>query len=279
MRPVFLVENFYSTLQFPAHVVSAEEEATDNEAFRVSTGRRSGRDKWSPTTLNSDTYIDTACDRVRAADCIVLDRGHNLGGYDVELRGSNQAAFTTYETILDITLPTASAPGHIDDALGVRTEEGAWLKRFAPRPYQYWRTFVPAMGASLKPEIVGLWLGLSYSPQYLDMPWNEDGTELVVRQTGNEVGWVGRGVANKVRTGAISLSLSSYQEYEAKARYHLQGLYADGFPMWIIFDEEQADRAVLADMPAGSLRLEYTPGAHGYRTGQVGWREREPLTV
>ncbi len=279
MRPIFLVENFYSKLQFPDHTISAEEEATDNEAFRVANGRRSARDKWAPTTLNSASYVDAACDRIRAADCIALDRGHNLAGYDIELRGSNQAAFTTYESVLDLTLPTYTAPGDIDDALGVRTEEGAWIKRFDMRAYKYWRLYVDAMGAGLKPNVVGLWLGLSFSPQYLDMPWNEDGADLVVKQAASESGWLGRGVANKVRSGTITLALSSFQEYDTKARYHLQGLYGEGFPMWIVFDEAQADRAVLAELPAGGLHFDLAGGTHGYRVGQIAWREREAATA
>lgn len=276
MNPVFCVENFYNVLQFPGlHTISAEEEATDHEALRVGDGRREAGDYWTSTTLNSDTYNDAACDRPRAADYIAIDRGHNLAGYDIELRGSMQSDFSTYETIIDITLPSASGPGDIDDTLGVRTEEGAWIKRFDRRVYRYWRTFIPAMGASLKPEVVGLYLGGSYSPDYFDKPWNEDGADLLVQEAINQHGWSGRGPANKMRAGTIQLSLSSFDEYDAKARYHLQGLYNEGFPMWIVFDEKQADRAVLAEMPPGRLGFMLEPG-WGFRRAQLNWREREP---
>ena len=279
MNPVMAVENFCSAgvgWQFPDHTITANEEATGSEVERVADGRRGAADKWTPTTANSAAYVNVACDRTRAANFIALDRGHNLAGYDLELRGSQQSAFTTYETVLDITLPSATAAGNIDDALGVRTEEGAWFKRFDLNTYQYWRVHIPAMGASLKPEIVGLWLGLCYAPDYFDKPWGEDGAELIHQETQSPSGWAGRGVANKQRSGVVQLSLSTFEEYDHEARYHVQGLYGEGFPMWIAFDETQADRAVLAELPLGRLAFSLT-GTWGYRSAAIPWREREPL--
>ena len=268
MNPVMAVENFCGAgvgRQFPNHTITANEEATGNPVEHVANGRRGASDVWTPTTVNNAAYVNIACDRTRGANFIALDRGHNLAGYDLELRGSQQSAFTTYETILNITLPSASGAGDIDDALGVRTEEGAWLKRFDLSAYQYWRIHIPAMGASLKPEIVGLWLGLCYAPDYFDKPWVEDGAELLHQESRAPSGWAGRGVANKQRSGTIQVSLSSFDEYDHEARHHIQGLYGEGFPMWVVFDENQADRAVLAELPPG--RLAFSLGGNwGYRS-------------
>ena len=77
--PRFLTENFWNLDQFAGHTLTAEEETTGNEAWRVGTGRRVGgtiRNYWTPTMTNSDTWIECKCDRTRAANMLVIDRSH-----------------------------------------------------------------------------------------------------------------------------------------------------------------------------------------------------------
>ena len=272
-RPVFLSENLFNERQFPDHTIDAEEEPTGYEAWRVATGRRSGIHWWEPTTANSDTYIDVTCDRVRAADLLVIDRGHNLANYDFEIRGS-QDDFTTYETVLDTTIPAVSTPGTLDD--GVLTEEGVYIRRVDLRGYKYWRPFIPAMGAGLKPKIVGLYLGLSYSPEHLDMPLGVDADTMIVAETQSEAGWLGRGSVTQRREDTINLRLSNFTEYD-QARYHIQGLYGAGFPMWYIPDDEQADQAMCIVRPAGGSLGFYRRTDYGYAQASFAYLEHEPL--
>jgi hypothetical protein len=110
------------------------------------------------------------------------------------------------ETVVSITLPAASAPGSLDDTLGVRTEEGAWVKRFSLRAAKYWRWYVPAMGVGLKPQVVGLYLGLAFAPNYFNRPLDDDGDVLVVTESQSELGWIGRGPQGRQRQGVISTS-------------------------------------------------------------------------
>ncbi len=268
-QPIFLVENLFSTAQFSQHTVQANEEPTGTEAWRVATGRRSGLDMWTPTTLNADAYLEVQCDRVRGFDMIALDRDHNLEGVTVQLRGSNQSAFTAYETILSITLPSTSAPASITDALGVVTEEGAWVKRFDFRAYRYVRFFVGAMGAGLKPEIVGLWLGLSYRPRPFDFPWTDEADEIVTDEDP---------VTNVRRVGTQGIRLETDAEYEL-ARYHLQSHFGYRRPTWLCPDETRGDRTMLVRRaPASPLRFEYD-GQWLWRRGVLQWVEHEPLEV
>lgn len=270
--PVFLVENFFNVHQFPDHAVSAEEEPTGTEGWRVGTGRRDqSLNKWTPNTANSDTYLDVECDRVRAADMLVMD-GHNLAGYDFELRGS-QDDLITHETILDVTIPAVCAPGRLDD--GVLTEEGVYVRRFDLRAYKYWRPFFPAMGAGLKPEIAGLWLGLSYSPEYLNRPADVETTDLHAAETISEAGWLGRGSAVRGQAGTINLELSDFMEYDI-ARLHLNGLFARGFPMWVLRNDEQADQAFCVVRPGGT-RFGFNLGQQwSYESAQIPYIEHEP---
>lgn len=272
--PVFLAENFYNTHQFVDHTVDAEEEPSGYEAWRVATGRRSGLQYWTPSTANSDTYVDATCDRTRTANMLILDRGHNLAGYDIELRAS-QDDFTTYETILDITVPSVSTPGALTD--GVLTEEGAYVKQFDARSYTYWRVFVNAMGAGLQPQIVGLWLGLAWSPDYLEMPSAKDADDLIVEETVSESGWVGRGPATQRRSDTIKLKLSSYDEYD-EARYHIQGLFGAGYPMWIFHHDDQADQGLCAIRQSGSHLGFARQADWGYEQVQFSYIEHEPKT-
>src|SRR6185503_7462240 len=113
-EPVLLAENFFNVVQFPSHVIVAEEELAGHEALMVGNGRRHNLNYWTATTNNSDTWIKVTCDRIRAANCIVIDRGHNLAGKTIRLECSNDD-FTTTETPINITMPSVSSPGSVDD--------------------------------------------------------------------------------------------------------------------------------------------------------------------
>lgn len=238
--PLFLVENFFNVHQFPDHVIDAEEEPTGYEAWRLGTGRRTpALNKWKSTTANSDTYVDVECDRVRSANVLIID-GHNLAGYDIELRGSMDD-HTTDETILDVTIPSVSMPGTLDD--GVLTEEGVYARRFDTRSYLYWRPFVDAMGAGLIPEIAGIYLGLAYAPEYLDYPLSRGEHDLFAAEVVSEAGYLGRGIRSQRPGGTRNWRLSGWSEYDL-ARYHIEHLYGRGYPMWMVDDDEQADRCI-----------------------------------
>ncbi len=160
--PLILSENLFSVQQFPSHVISATEEPSGNEAQNVADGRREST-SWTMTTANTDGAVKTACDRVRGANVLIIDRNDNLPGYPIKLQVS-QDDFTTTEDAVDITLPSASSPLPLDNATGVRLEDGSWAILFDFRAAAYWRVFVPQMGAGLKPVITGLYLGLAYEP-------------------------------------------------------------------------------------------------------------------
>jgi hypothetical protein len=241
----FLAENLMSKVQFPDHTVAAEEEPTGNEAWRVATGRRSGIKYATATTANSEWWIGVTFDRLRAFDMIVIDRGHNLAGYAMDFRISSDS-FSTYETVFDITMPAVSSPGSLSNGLGVLTEEGAWVKSFDVRASLEARLYIDAMGAGLKPQIPGLYFGKSISVPYLDKPWSEDMDTMFVSEATLESGWTGRGPITQRRGGTITLKASSFDNYDDELRYHFQGRFGSGAPMWIALDEDQGDRPRIA---------------------------------
>ena len=129
-QPLFLVDNFFNGgfpgSQYPSNTITAEEELASHEVFHLANGRRSPLDFWSSTTANSDTWAEAQGNRVRGADMVVIDAGHNLAGETVRIEGSDDN-FTTIDEIHNAVIPSVSSPGNIDNALGIVTEDHVQL--------------------------------------------------------------------------------------------------------------------------------------------------------
>lgn len=269
--PVFLIENYFSSSQFSTHVVSAIQEAAGKQAFRVGDGRRIQLDHWSSTSLNVEAWIKVDCVSTKSATGIALDRGHNLAGKSVVLeRSANDSGWTN---VFTATIPaTAATDGDIDDANGITTDEGAWLKRFASVSDRYWRLRIPAMGADLKPEVVGLWVGNTWEPGALTLPHQDEYAETMVGVTENTLGWQSGTQAVRRRTGELALQLATTAEVAAIAALKDFDLRR---PMWIVLDGERTERAVLAIRPSGRFGLGYDRGWFP-RQGRIPWIELQP---
>lgn len=276
-RGALLVENFFSEIQFPGHAVVADEEGAGREAFRIATGRRSPyTNYYESITANVQRTITVTCDRTRMANGFALDRGLNLAGKQVVVECSDDNFVTPAQTAFDAVLPTMTAPGSLDDALGVRTEEGAHLARFAPRPGRYWRIRIPALGVGIKPKIVGAMLGMWY-PFTLRLPDMREQDELVGEESLSDGAWRGMGAPANVRTDLLRLKFSDLFEYES-ARYHLNVHFGRRRPMWLVHDDAQADRAVLAIRPTG--RQGFVRSAQWfYHQADIPWVEHEAMRV
>ncbi len=282
---LFLADNVFNGgfpgSQYPDHVITAEEEATDHEWWRVSNGRRSPTDYWTSTTANSensDTWIKVKCNRARGANMVVIDAGHNLAGETVKIEGSDDN-FTTIDTIHNDVMPSVSSPGNIDNTLGIVTEEGAWLRRFPLRAHLYYRAFIPAMGANLTPEIVGLWLGLAWETEVAWPPVAENQMELAGQESLSPDLWRGRTGLAIGRTDVMTLKLPSFFAYD-QARFHIEGLFAANHPTWILYNTDQADRAVLAGPRLGRIGFRFgSPTDWGYQQIGLDWVEHEPLRI
>jgi hypothetical protein len=282
-RPVFLGDNLFSQTQYPLHVITADEEPEEpvgHAAALVANGRRHGLNFATATTANDPWFLKAVFDQVRGADMLALDRGHNLAGKQVKLEFSDDDFVTSIQVAVDCTIPSTHGTGSLDDAHGVVTEEGAWLKRFPFRAGAACRVYIPAMGAGLRPQIVGLWVGVSYSPEHLFRPSAPDNDFMLVEESVLPSGWRSKGRAAYPRQGAIRLRMSDFFAYE-RARYHLQFVFGRSWPTWIIHDEDQADRALLADRAGGTeLGLVREAGAGwAYPQGAIAYVEREPLAA
>ncbi|HWP38950.1 MAG TPA: hypothetical protein VNL18_15495 [Gemmatimonadales bacterium] len=275
MAPYLAVDNIFSVRQYPGHTIAATEEPSGNEAFRVADGRRSSFDYATSTTPNSEWSVTCTADQVRAVTFVALDRGHNLAGKRVIYEVSNDN-FTTVETVFDISaLPANPGAGSLDDALGVVTDEGAWLKRVSVRFGLYHRLRIPAMGAGLKPVIVGLWAGTGWAPSVFGLPKQENRARLAGQVSVSEAGWMGAGAMTRQRVGTLHFKLTSLFEYE-ELRRHLEENYGRHRPMWIVHDDEEAQRAVLATIPQEFVGLDRRTADWFYGSGEIPWTEHEP---
>lgn len=272
-QPWILTDNLWSRSLYPSHVISANEAASDRPARFVGNGRRSASNYWTPTTANNDAWNKVTCNRLRAADSIVIDRGHNLAGKTVALQCSNDD-FTTTETVFSITMPSASMNNHLDNYYGVRTEEGAWCKRFSERYAKYWRLYVTAGGSGYLPRVVGLFVGKSWSPPVFDYPWAEDDAELGGEVSESDAGWEGMSAPWNRREGTLNVRLNGELDYDL-ARLWVAGFYGQRALMWLLYDDAQADRAVCAVRPRGLLGWRLEENWLHKRRAEIGWREYE----
>lgn len=258
-----LSENLLNLRTFPDHTLAANEETVGNEVEFVQSGRRQkSLNHWTPTTENSEATITLTMDRVRAFDFIAIDRGHNLDAEGFRVRASSDA-FTTF-TEVAYTLPSnVYAFSPLDAQNGVKTPEGAWLIKIDTLHGSAIRFVFDAMGAGLKPEVVGLYCGLSYGPTHaLIKPFTFGLRELDYNITRSPSAWAGAGQISQRRVADFSLRLADRTEY-AQGVYHVEELFLRAKPTWIVMDDGEAEKAYLS-------RAE--PGTSGF-TIQGDWPE------
>ena len=265
-----LTENFFNIHQFPDHTITASTYQAGNEPWRVGTSRRSARNAWiSPTT--GEQTLTVECDQVRAADTLVLDRGHNGVSVKIQYTSSTASGFTTLE---NVTIPTATyTNSKISDTPGVRTAEGAWLYRFATSVNMpaatHWRLAVSSSASG--PKVVGAYLGLSFAATAL-RPYDDEVIQTQRAEVASPEFWSAASRVATRRTGSIVSNLTDLQGDQA--RYHVGDLFWRGEYGWIVPSDTQADRAVLGFAPSGTRGMPYADAR--LRTLNLDWSEHQP---
>jgi len=272
-RSVLSGGNLFNRLAFPGNTLVADEEASGHEAWRIATGRRSPyTNYYTSITANVQRTLTLTCDRVRAADFLVLDRGHNLTRLILEI--SDVADFSSPAVLFDITLPTSTGAGSLDDDFGVRSEEGAWYKRFPERTANYWRLKIPAMGANQRPKIVGANLSLSYDFD----PWrptSPDATELGGELTESDGGWRAMMAWNR-RVDALRIQLSDLFDYDLW--FNVFQHFVKYRPAFYVPDDSWAQNACCIAPAPGVIGLGREPDWFPHK-GVVPYIEHEPAGV
>lgn len=271
-QPLILVDNLLSVVQHPDIVLTPSQEVEGTgtgEAFRVADGRR--WTLWTGLTANTEYSLTWTHSLPQPFDVVIRDRGSIAPRMICEISGD---AFGSTQSVFDITPPLTPGAGSVDDALGVVTSEGAWLKRVATVGDYAGRIRIPAMGAGLKPSVTGLWVGLSWTPDFILRPWAPNKTTLQGEWTELSSGAVGRGQLVPRREGMLQLQMPDLFLGEQGA-YHL-AVIDSGAPFWIIPDVERADRAFLARRRPDLAGLGLEPNWF-YEQGQIPFVEVAPL--
>lgn len=257
---IICAENFFNSQMFTAHTIAAEEETAGNEAWRVGTERRNKPNFWTPTTANSSTWLKCTCDRQRSANFIAIDRNSNLAGATVRLEVSDDD-FTTTTEIFNVVFPSVTA---FETQLSEGAFAGnAYVRSFDLHTGLYWRLTIDAMGAGIKPEVVGLYLGKSHTfDRDATRPWDDETTVLDAD------------VSRRTRTGSHRFVLGD-TEYD-QVRYHVRQLFQiENRATWIVPDPNNAERAYLAKSPIGSQGVSF-PQDFGNRILQLDTIEHQP---
>lgn len=271
-QPCLLVENYFNQRIYPNHTLSAAEASAD--APLVGAGRRTTYDAYNSVTTNTEAWLKSRCGVTRMADMVVVDRGHNQGGKTVKCQVSDDDFVSAPQDAFNGLTPSTPGAGSLDDALGVRTWEGAWLKRFSPRGGQDWRYDIPALGSGIVATVPGLWIGLSWRPGFANRPFAPGITRLIVQESQSDAGWIGRGKGTRRREGVLLFQFTSMFDGELAVQHLDQ--YLAGRRMWIIPDDEQAQDAFLAVVPPEAAGLQLTSGWFYHRL-ELPYIEADPV--
>lgn len=253
-RPVFLSDNVFNPRIYPGHTLSASSTASGTDVLNLSSGRRIGGVNlggWYASAANTDGHVTATFDALLAFDLAFIDRGHNLDGQTVRVRISDDD-FTTYTEVGPRTVPSSPTPyASLYDGQIVRTDEGALLWWLGLQSGYAVRFYVDAMGAGIRPELVGLMVGKSWTPGHAVikpevMPQttflSEETRTPQAQSAGSEIG--------RFASARVRMRMASWSEY-ATARYPFEALYFSGKPMVWLWDDGAAERAVLSRVPPG----------------------------
>lgn len=252
--PLILSDNFFdATVLHPEHVVTTDGiEVAGAELHHVADNLRDVTHFTAaphPSIGYTSIYVD--CGEAKAADTLVLDRGHNLREAYVAVYVSDDGATWTVHRQ---ETPRSTVGGLPTAVGGCLTAEGVWWMHFPLHTVRYWRIIIDAVPpGDAAPIITGLYLGAAYRfPAYLDAPGAyEHRTSMKVLK--NEVS---RG-AVRVKRGVllfdeVDLKLSMDEADFLAFDPHVRRLLAKNHPWWFCLDDnatEGAQRMRLFQLP------------------------------
>lgn len=275
MTPALFIENYFNERAFTEHGISANVNTED--AFRVGTNRRSLLDALEGET-NTILQVDVDCGEVKPVDYLAVDRGANIFGKAIKLRGSTDDFAASNDILLDITLPAASpaSSGALLTA-GAITKEGAWVREISEQTYRYYRFEVAAV-ADFTPKVVNLSLGPLWKLPFLpDRPHNEDEENVQLSSIETPAGWRGPGQISNRKEGSVGIRLENFDAYADALTF--QEHWNSGRVAWYIPDQAKAEKAFKIVTPGGRSGF-FLPESEewAYRVQRLQYIEHEPKT-
>ena len=273
-QPLFLAENFFNVQQFSKHVVvSANTEAVGQEVFHVGTARRSILNRFRNADPSLLLQATVQTDRIREADCLVMDRNSDLVGRRILLEVSSDTG-ASKQTIIDepaLTADVVLGSSLNDSEHFIRTSEGAWIVKFPATAGDIWILAADPLSND-SGAFGGVYLGKSFTPTHGGrLPFDDEEMWL-------DFGVVRRGVPdNDVRhgrTGAFGMMMTGEAEWN-EARRPFRELFGKGHPMWIAPDSDKAERTWFGYNAPGSMGAAFSERPQG-RTVVIRADEYDP---
>lgn len=263
LTPIILAQNLFDTVvtNQPSTVSNPDgDDVAGHEYFRVADNLREA--SWW-TTAASNAIRSLRVQNQNPAtptspNMLVLDRGHNMAGATVAVKGSNDN-FSTSTTEVTFTVP-ATAGGVPTNTHGCVTTDGVFWIEFVPTaPFSYWQVTFPALGAGISPIVTGLYLGTSYRfPEYCLAPAALDYRRRLQYQRNVLSRAALRIKSRPLVFGEIDINIQMENEdYVDSFDAQVQALLYQNIPWWFCIDDTDP-------IQAGLLRLFQLPGDTTY---------------
>lgn len=184
--PIVLSTSFYDYTLNPSYVTVNDQgdDVAGHEIWRIGTNTRDLQ-SWTGANTNVVHRLVVNTQGPNPASIFILDRGHNLAGFSVQLFASNTAGqiqagggSNVMSAWVPLTpgMPTGqmnwngiASPTYAPQ--GCLTPEGVWWIEFPAQVFQYWGIVIPPMGVGVAPIITNAHLGPYYRlPQYITGP-------------------------------------------------------------------------------------------------------------
>lgn len=283
--PLILVRNvFDATLQYPGATISASNELTGSEAWRVGNYRRD-RDWWEAATdlggagFAAWVMSDLGAGALVAGDFAFIDRGHNLWGKTVSAFGSLDNVIFGRQIRVQGVVPAnpGLGTGTGDPTTGwAVTEEGA-LYTLSDTPTataRYWRIQIEGV-TGFKPRIPGIIMGLRHQLVNYSTTYDEDAGERTEDTTQSRYGTVADDRHVSWRKMQLTLSLIGRSEYDTSIRELRRLMFGRNVPA-VVFKNYGIS-------PYRGWMYRYAGKGWGmpvqtyYRSGQITLREHDHL--
>lgn len=237
--PFFLADNVYDRINlYPLATLSSTASVLGREANYVADYRRE-RTYWQAATVVAGHAIDVdlGAGNTRTVDTMWIDRGHNLWGQNLVIRGSDDAFVSNPVNLALAAVPALGTVGG-DPTLGwCVTEEGALYTIFAlTSARRYWRLFFNSVPAAAV-VVTGIILGQRTQMLNYSSVLDEDEGERDERQENSLIkGYYGRERVYAGRKLRVQLATIGIAEYDTIIRSLRRLLFERDQPAFIVMN-------------------------------------------
>lgn len=279
--PLLMVDNVFDRInQYPGGAISARSEVAGHEAYRVGTYRR---DRQWYQAANDDQAEgfhmierDLGAGNTATVNSLYIDRGHNLWGSVVAVRGGSVAGADNYG-VPDLTVPALGTIGGDPTSTTMCvTEEGAlWSLIPTTDARQFWRLYIPVATGFL-PVVPTIIMGMAHQLTGYSATFDEDagGRKQAGGTAESDAGYRASGRTYSWRTLDLDLKYIGAAEYDGTIRTLRRLIFERAVPYVAVQDYgTNPERAWMYQYDGDSWSF---GKSRVYRSGRIRSRELAP---